>query len=77
MNPFSCFLIGNESLTRECGEMLLARGHHIAALVSHNPDLHAWGRARGLAVIEQQAGWPEALPGGVDWLPTVQPCLYR
>ncbi|MBT9245747.1 LLM class flavin-dependent oxidoreductase [Gemmobacter fulvus] len=68
MNPFSCFLIGNESLTRECGEMLLARGHHIAALVSHNPDLHAWGRARGLAVIEQQAGWPEALPGGVDWL---------
>lgn len=68
MNPFSCFLIGNESLTRECGEMWLARGHRIAALVTRNPELRAWGVGRGLAVIEQDRGWEALLPGAVDWL---------
>ena len=71
MNPFSCFLIGNESLTRECAALLLARGHRIAALVTRNPDLRAWAEAEGLAVIAQQAGWAEALPGQVDWLLSV------
>lgn len=41
MNPFSCVLIGNESLTRECGAALLARGHRVAALVTRNPEVGA------------------------------------
>ncbi|SEN84318.1 natural product biosynthesis luciferase-like monooxygenase domain-containing protein [Gemmobacter aquatilis] len=68
MNPFSCYLIGNESLTRECGEMLLARGHAIAALITRNPDVRAWGQAKGLSVLAQDRGWDAALPGQVDWL---------
>lgn len=68
MSPFSCVLIGNESLTRECGAMWLARGHRIAALVTRTPDVAAWGRRAGLLVIDQTRGWETALPGGFDWL---------
>lgn len=71
MNPFSCYLIGNETLTRECGDMLLAGGHRIAALVSRSPEVKAWGQARGLTVIEQEKGWEAQLPGAVDWLLSV------
>ena len=71
MNPFSCYLIGNETLTRECGDMLLTGGHRIAALVTRSPEVKAWGQARGLTVIEQEKGWEAQLPGAVDWLLSV------
>ncbi|WP_151718842.1 MupA/Atu3671 family FMN-dependent luciferase-like monooxygenase [Gemmobacter serpentinus] len=71
MNPFSCVLVGNESLTRECGEMWLARGHRIDALVTRSPEVAAWGTGRGLTVIAQEKGWEAALPDAVDWLLSV------
>jgi natural product biosynthesis luciferase-like monooxygenase protein len=71
MNPFSCFLIGNESLTQQCGEMLLARGHRISALVTRHPEVASWGTKRGLAVIEQKKGWEAELPAQADWLLSV------
>jgi natural product biosynthesis luciferase-like monooxygenase protein len=71
MNPFSCFLIGNESLTQQCGEMLLARGHRISALVTRHPEVASWGAKRGLAVIEQKKGWEAELPAQADWLLSV------
>lgn len=71
MTPFSCFLIGNETLTRECGDMLLARGHQIAALVTRAAELRAWGQGRGLVVIDQRPGWEADLPGPADWLLSV------
>ncbi|RID92568.1 LLM class flavin-dependent oxidoreductase [Gemmobacter lutimaris] len=71
MNPVSCYLIGNESLTRECGAMWLARGHAIAALITRNADVAAWGVGQGLTVIAQEPGWEAALPGNVDWLLSV------
>ena len=70
MNPFSCILIGNESLTRECGAALIARGHRVAALVTRNPEVGAWARGQGLPVIAQEKGWEAALPA-VDWLLSV------
>ena len=47
MTGFSAILIGNESLTLSCGEMVLDHGHQIAALVTGNTELAAWGFSRG------------------------------
>ena len=63
MTHFSTILIGNESLTLSCGEMVLDRGHKIAVLVTGNADVAAWGVSRGLQVVADFAGLPE-----VDWL---------
>ena len=70
MNPFSCILIGNESLTRECGAALMARGHRVAALVTRNPEVAGWARGQGLPVIAQEKGWEAQVPA-VDWLLSV------
>jgi natural product biosynthesis luciferase-like monooxygenase protein len=65
MTQFSTLLIGNETLTRQCGEVLLARGHRIAAVVTAAPDVRKWAEGRGLRVVAQAAD----LAGlSVDWL---------
>ncbi|MGB8811620.1 MAG: formyltransferase family protein, partial [Paracoccaceae bacterium] len=69
MNPFSSIVVGNESLAIQCGEVLLSRGHTIAALVTRNADVRAWGIAKGLRVEAQDAGLADRLAGTqVDWL---------
>ena len=46
----TAILIGHESLTVQCGEMWLARGHAIAAVVSQSVDVRVWAQATGLAL---------------------------
>lgn len=48
---FTSLLIGHEPLTIQCGEMLLAAQHGIAAVVSDDPDVQAWARAADLELI--------------------------
>ena len=65
----NALIIGNQSLTIQCAEALLARGHSIAALVTHNKDVRAWGQAKGLRVEAQDHGFADRLSGlRVDWL---------
>jgi natural product biosynthesis luciferase-like monooxygenase protein len=65
----SALIIGNESLAIQCAEALLARGHTIAALVTRNADVRAWGQGKGLRVEVQDKGLAERLAGmRVDWL---------
>ncbi|WP_050525162.1 MupA/Atu3671 family FMN-dependent luciferase-like monooxygenase [Pseudorhodobacter ferrugineus] len=65
----NALIIGNESLTIQCAEALLARGHSIAALVTRNPDVRAWGIGKGLRVEAQDRGLADRLAGlRVDWL---------
>jgi natural product biosynthesis luciferase-like monooxygenase protein len=65
----NALIIGNESLTIQCAEALLARGHSITALVTRNPDVRAWGQAKGVRVEAQDKGLAERLAGlRVDWL---------
>ena len=72
MTGFSALLVGNESLTRECGSQLLARGHSLSAVVTLDADVRAWAEAAGLRVIVQAAGWEAGLGGiGYDWLLSV------
>lgn len=65
----SALIIGNESLTIQCAEALLARGHSILALVTRNADVRAWGHRKGLRVEAQGADLANRLAGlRVDWL---------
>ncbi|WP_406725047.1 formyltransferase family protein [Streptomyces sp. GD-15H] len=49
--PFSCVVIGEETLLAECTRLLLARGHTVAAVVSPSPELLAWAEGEGLPAV--------------------------
>ncbi len=70
MTVFSALLIGNETLTHQCGAALLARGHRIAAVVSRHGEVRKWAAGAGLRVVSP-GDWA-ALDGlSVDWLLSV------
>ena len=70
MTRFTALLIGNETLTHECGAQLLARGHTIAAVMTRHPEVRRWAEGAGLRVIA--AGDWTALQGlAFDWLLSV------
>ncbi len=65
----SALLIGNQSLTLQCGEAWLGRGHAIAAVATRNADVEAWAKAKGLRLVAPGADLSEALTGVTfDWL---------
>lgn len=73
MTPLDLLLIGNESLTRECGEIARARGHRIAAVVTRHAGTAAWARDAGIAVHAPAALRDGSLVGAlagnaVDWV---------
>jgi len=65
---FTALLIGNQSLTRHCGEMLLARGHRLACVVTRNADVAGWARDAGLRV---EAPGADLAGLAVDWVLSV------
>ena len=65
-------LIGNESLTVECGKRWLERGHALAAVVTREPKVAAWAAGAGLRVIAPGAGLEARTEGlAVDWVLSV------
>ena len=69
MSSFTALVIGNQSLTLQCSEKLLARGHRIAALVTRNTDLADWAAGQGIRVIAPGHGLARRLEGlAFDWL---------
>lgn len=68
MTQFSAYLIGNETLTRQCGEALMARGHRLAAVVTRNADVRQWALERGLRVESYGPDLAVRLEESVDWL---------
>lgn len=69
-SSFSCFLIGNDSLLMECGDLLLARSQELRGVVTHAPRVRAWAKRRGLEVIATQdaeRSWSSDRPP-FDWL---------
>jgi len=71
MTQFSAYLIGNESLTQQCGEAMLARGHRLAAVVTRNAEVRKWAVGKGLRVEAFGADLAARLGGRVDWLLSV------
>ncbi|MCP5088036.1 MAG: LLM class flavin-dependent oxidoreductase [Rhodobacteraceae bacterium] len=45
---FSCVVIGDESLTVQCCDVMLQRGHRIEVVVSNRAETLAWAQERGL-----------------------------
>lgn len=69
MSGQTCIVIGNESLAIQCSEKLLARGDKIAAMVTRNDDIRAWGENRGIDVLNSDADLARDLAKyDHDWL---------
>jgi natural product biosynthesis luciferase-like monooxygenase protein len=68
----TALLIGNESLTVECGKRWLERGHTLAAVVTREARVATWASAAGLPVIAPGAGLVDRTAGlAVDWVLSV------
>ena len=48
---FTAILMGDESLTIACGDMILAGGHVISAVVTRDPTVQGWAEGQGLSLI--------------------------
>ena len=65
--PFRAILIGDESLTIACGDMVLAGGHTIASVVTRDDAVRDWAKGQGIEVLNA----PRDLLGAdlqADWL---------
>ncbi|MEQ1762819.1 MAG: amino acid adenylation domain-containing protein [Pyrinomonadaceae bacterium] len=51
----SCVLIGDGTLPLRCGEIVLAKGHSIAAIVSGDADIRRWAMEMGIDCLEAKA----------------------
>jgi natural product biosynthesis luciferase-like monooxygenase protein len=56
MATSSVLLIGHESLTIQCGRMLVEAGHRIEGVVSEDGDVVGWAGSAGLAVFAPGKG---------------------
>jgi len=63
---FSAVLMGDESLTIACGDMVRAGGHAIAAVVTRDAAVAAWATGHGVPVLEGPRDLLGAAP--FDWL---------
>jgi natural product biosynthesis luciferase-like monooxygenase protein len=61
---FSCLLQGSDTLTIQCGAMVMEAGHTIAAVITRDDRVSEWAKDNGLPVM--RAGLEFA--GTVDWL---------
>lgn len=69
MTTFNMILVGNDTLTRECGQLALDAGHVITALVTREAGLRAWAQTRDLPVEAPGADLAARLSGrNCDWL---------
>ncbi|MBH5338032.1 amino acid adenylation domain-containing protein [Streptomyces pactum] len=50
--PFSCVLIGGNSLVVSCAELLLGHGHRVLGLVSPDAGIRDWARDHGLRALD-------------------------
>jgi hypothetical protein len=68
-HPFSCVLVGSESLLIQCGEIVLKRGHEIRGVVSRTPRIAEWAGAKHIELIAPGKGLASTLePIGFDYL---------
>jgi len=50
--PLRCWLMGSDTMLQACGEILLGAGHELQGVISADPRLASWARARALAVLD-------------------------
>lgn len=59
--PFSCFVIGTESLLISCAETLLEKGVVVLGVISDEPTIANWCAERGIRVISQRSDYATTL----------------
>ena len=60
---FSCFIIGETTLSIRCAELLLARGHLILGLITDNADALRWAGQHAIRAFDPDAGFAATLVG--------------
>jgi hypothetical protein len=45
MKKQNCVLIGKDNLLKECGNILVSKGHNITAVISQNAAIEHWATA--------------------------------
>ncbi len=58
---FSCFLVGDESLLIQCGELLLGADHEIRGLLTKSPALERWAAEHAIPCLNSWASLRDAL----------------
>ena len=59
--PFSCFLIGSDTLLAQCGEILIGRGHSIRGVITASPRIVEWATERSLPTITADSDYSSVL----------------
>ena len=65
---YSCVILGDQSLTIACADMIVAGGHTVAAVVSTDADVRNWAEAQSIAVFAKPADLADAGLSTFDWL---------
>ncbi|MEH6831156.1 MAG: formyltransferase family protein, partial [Sulfitobacter sp.] len=65
---FSCVILGDQSLTIACADMIVAGGHNVAAVITTDADVRAWAQAHGVRVLAKPADLADAELPPFDWL---------
>jgi natural product biosynthesis luciferase-like monooxygenase protein len=65
---YSCVILGDQSLTIACADMVVAGGHTVAAVVSTDADVCSWAKAQSIAVFDKPADLVDAGLPAFDWL---------
>lgn len=72
MTSLTALLLGNETLTQQCGAIWLARGHRLSAVVTRHPEVRAWAESAGIRVEAPGKDLAQRLQGqAVDWVLSV------
>ena len=67
-NRFTCVLMGDGSLLTQCGNLLLERGHQVAAVVTAQDDIAQWAAEHGIKRLNSEEVIQNGLPQTVaDW----------
>ncbi len=65
---YSCVILGDQSLTIACADMIIAGGHAVAAVVTGDADVRNWATTQNIAVFDRPADLSGAELPAFDWL---------
>jgi natural product biosynthesis luciferase-like monooxygenase protein len=68
MGNHKCVLVGDALLLVRCAEILLAKGHHVALVVTEHPQIRSWAASQSIQTVEF-VDVTQAVEGlAFDWL---------
>jgi natural product biosynthesis luciferase-like monooxygenase protein len=67
-DAFSCVILGDETLTIACADMIVAGGHKVHAMVSTDAEVIAWAEGQEIATYRKPSDLASANLPAFDWL---------